>query len=152
MKSLIFRFVIPITLISFGVVTKWWYGYAIDAKEVFSYGFPLIYKSEGFHTSGSEQYFILELLGNLITYFFIWLIITIIIKKFWEIKIPNRISNIFWIGFSVFIIAFTFITIDLEDVYFSKRKFKYKIYDSGISIFEQTPSRENYLKLKKQDE
>jgi hypothetical protein len=145
MKKLIFRLTLPLTLISFGIITKWSYGIAIEAKDVFFYGFPMIYKCEGFHTSMSTQYFLTEMVINLLTYFVVWLIITLILDRFWKINIPKRIAKIFWIGFGIIFLGFAYMSNDLDDRYLMKRDFDVKIFDSGITIFGiHSTNREKY--------
>ncbi|CAL2082884.1 conserved membrane hypothetical protein [Tenacibaculum dicentrarchi] len=145
MKKLIFRLTLPFTLISFGIITKWSYGIAIDAKDVFFYGFPMIYKCEGFHTSLSTQYFLTEMTINLLTYFSFWLIITLILNRIWKINIPKHISKIFWIGYAVLFLGFACLSNDLDDRYKIKRNFKVKIFDSGFTIFgNHSTDREKY--------
>ena len=136
---------LPLTLISFGIITKWSYGIAIDAKDVFFYGFPMIYKCEGLHTSMSTQYFLTEMTINLLTYFAFWLIITWTINRFWKINITKLISKIFWIGFGVLFIGFAYMSIDLDDRYLTRRDFDVKIFHSGITIFQiHSKDREKY--------
>jgi len=145
MNKLIFRLTLPLTLISFGIITKWSYGIAIDAKDVFFYGFPMIYKCEGFHTSLSTQYFLTEMAVNLLTYFAFWLIITLVLNRIWKINIAKRISKIFWIGFGVLFFGVAYLSNDLDDRYLIKRDFDVKIFDSGFTIFENhSREREKY--------
>ena len=136
---------LPLTLISFGIITKWSYGIAIDAKDVFFYGFPMIYKCEGFHTSLSTQYFLTEMTINLLTYFAFWLIITLTLNRIWKINISKRISKIFWVGYAVLFLGFAYLSNDLDDRYSTKRDFEVKIFDSGITIFGiHSTDREKY--------
>jgi len=145
MKKLIVRLTLPLTLISFGIITKWSYGIAIDAKDVFFYGFPMIYKCEGFHTSLSTQYFLTEMTINLLTYFAFWLIITLTLNRIWKINISKRISKIFWVGYAVLFLGFAYLSNDLDDRYSTKRDFEVKIFDSGITIFGiHSTDREKY--------
>ena len=145
MKKLIFRLTLPLTLISFGIITKWSYGIAVDAKDVFFYGFPMIHKCEGVHTSMSTQYFLTEMGINLSTYFVFCLIITLVLNQIWKINIPKRISKIFWIGFGILFLGFTYMSNDLNDRYLIKREFDVKIFDSGITIFGiHSTDREKY--------
>ncbi|NJB84205.1 hypothetical protein [Wenyingzhuangia aestuarii] len=145
MNKLIFRLTLPLTLISFGIVTKWSYGIAIDAKDVFFYGFPMIYKCEGFHTSMSTQYFLTEMGINLLIYFVFWLIITFALNQIWKINIPKRIAKMFWIGYGILFLGFTYMSNDLDDRYSIKRNFEVKIFDRGISVFGIHPTnREKY--------
>ncbi|WP_296317094.1 hypothetical protein [Winogradskyella sp. UBA3174] len=145
MKKIIFRLTLPLTLISFGIITKWSYGIAIDAKDVFFYGFPMIYKCEGFHTSLSTQYFLIEMTINLLTYFAFCLIITLTLNRIWKINISKRISKIFWIVYAVLFLGFAYLSNDLDDRYSIKRDFEIKIFDSGITIFGiHSTDREKY--------
>ncbi|WP_431164833.1 hypothetical protein [Tenacibaculum halocynthiae] len=145
MKKLIFRLTFPLTLISFGIITKWSYGIVIDGTDEFLFGFPLIYKCNGFHTSLSTQYFLTEMIVDLFTYFAFWLILTLILNRIWTINIPKRISKIFWIGYSVLFLGFIYLSNDLNDRYSTKRDFEVKIFDSGISIFGiNSTDREKY--------
>lgn len=145
MKKLIFRLTLPLTLISFGIITKWSYGIVIDGTDEFLYGFPLIYKCDGFHTSLSTQYFLTEMVINLMTYFVFWLITTQIISQFWKINIPKQIAKIFWIGYTVLFLGFIYLSNDLDDQYLTKRGFEVKIFNNGISIFGlHSTDREKY--------
>ena len=145
MRKLILRLTLPLTLISFGIITKWSYGIVIDGTDEFLYGFPLIYKCDGFHTSLSTQYFLTEMTFNLLTYFSFWLIVTLILSRIWTINIPKLISKIFWIGYTVLFLGFIYFSKDLNDQYLIKRDFEVKIFDSGISIFGiHSTDREKY--------
>lgn len=145
MKKLIFHLILPISLISFGIITKWWYGIVIDTKDVFFYGFPMIYKCEGFHTSMSTQYFLTEMAVNFLTYFIFWIIVISIINLFWKIKIPKSIYKTFWIAYCILLLGFILMSRDFDDRYFLKRNFNIKIYDSGITLFENhSKERNNY--------
>lgn len=136
MKNLIFRMTLPLTLISFGIITKWSYGIINNETYEFLYGFPLIYKCRGFHTSLSTQYFLTEMTINFLTYFVFWLMITLIVNRFWKINIPKLISTMFWIGFGILFLGFVYLSNDLDDRYEIKRNFEVKIFDSGITFFE----------------
>ena len=151
MRKLIFRLTLPLTLISFGIITKWSYGIAIDTKDVFFYGFPMIYKCEGFHTSLSTRYFLTEMTINLLTYFVFWLIVTLVLNRIWKINIPKRIAKIFWIGFGILFSGFVYLSNDLDDRYLIKREFEVEIFDSGFTIFGiHSTDREKYqTELKK---
>ncbi|XLS27791.1 hypothetical protein ACJD0Z_11355 [Flavobacteriaceae bacterium M23B6Z8] len=145
MIKIIFRLTLPLTLISFGIISKWWFGIAEDAKDVFLYGFPLIHKCEGFHTSLSTQYFMAEMTINFLTYFVFWLILTVVFYRFWKIKISKRISKIFWIGFGIMFLAFIYLSSAFDDRYLLRRNFEVKIIDCGFTIFEShSNEREKY--------
>jgi len=145
MKKLIFRLTLPLTLISFGIITKWSYGIVVDGTDEFLYGLPLIYKCNGFHTSMSTQYFLTEMGINLLAYFVFWLIITLFLNRIWKINIPKRIAKIFWIGFGILFLGFAYLSNELDDQYLMKRDFDIKIFDSGFTIFGiHSTDREKY--------
>jgi len=145
MKKLIFRLTLPLTIISFVIITKWSYGVVVDGTDEFLYGFPLIYKCRGFHTSLSTQYFLTEMTVNFLTYFVFWFIITFTVNQFWKVNITKLISKIFWIGFGVLFLGFLYLSNDLDDRYLIKRDFEVKIFDSGFTIFENhSKNREKY--------
>ncbi|KAB1160475.1 hypothetical protein F7018_00945 [Tenacibaculum aiptasiae] len=145
MKKLILHQALPLTLISFGSITKWKYGIVVDGTDEFFYGFPLIYKCDGFHTSLSTQYFLTEMAIDLLIYFAFWLIVTLTINRFWKVNIPKLFSKVFWIGFTVLFLGFLYLSNDLNDQYNIKRDFDIKIFDSGITIFGiHSKDREKY--------
>ncbi|HEY0656583.1 MAG TPA: hypothetical protein VGD65_25795, partial [Chryseosolibacter sp.] len=74
MKTLTWKFVLPLTIISFSTITKWWYVEIDGYKEVLR-GFPFPYIAPGWHTSLSWQIFIGALLTDLLIYFGVWLTI-----------------------------------------------------------------------------
>lgn len=135
MKELIFRLTLPLTLVSFGIITTWSYGKVIDGTGEFLYGFPMIYKCRGFHSSLSTQFFLTEMIINFLTYFVFWLIITLALQRIWIINIPKLISKIFWIGFGVLFLGFVYLSNDLDDRYKIKRDFDVKFLESGITFF-----------------
>ncbi|XOV92213.1 MAG: hypothetical protein ACFHWX_02125 [Bacteroidota bacterium] len=138
MKQAILRFYLPLTLVSFELVTKWWYGLAIDAKDVFFQGFPFIYRCEGFHTSMSTQYFILPMIADLLIYFLILFATGQLISRIWKLQTPKVIARIFWIGFGIFFCVRTYFSVTVfDDRYKLNRDFDVAIFGTGISTFGQ---------------
>tara|TARA_R110002073_G_scaffold313380_2_gene485283 strand:+ start:50592 stop:51005 length:414 start_codon:yes stop_codon:yes gene_type:complete len=89
MKKLIWKLVIPLTVISFGLLfTKSWYVFVVDGPNVYMNGFPLIWESPGFHTSMSSQIFVVELLFDFLIYFLFWYTMVFLFNRFlFKIKI-----------------------------------------------------------------
>ncbi len=139
MRRLIFQAVLPLTFLSFIVVTKWWFGLAVDAKHVFFYGFPFIYKCEGFHTSLSTQYFIIPFLVNLLVYFSFWVIIIGLINRFRKVTVNKWLVGGFWVLYSVYLFGSLYLTFSLDDHYDWFRTFDVEIYETGIDIFMEEP-------------
>ncbi|WP_234859378.1 hypothetical protein [Aquimarina aquimarini] len=47
MKKLIWKFILPITIISFTLFTKWWHVLVLDGPDEILTGFPFPYKCNG---------------------------------------------------------------------------------------------------------
>ncbi|SEC79162.1 hypothetical protein SAMN04489761_3595 [Tenacibaculum sp. MAR_2009_124] len=140
MKRLIIQSVLPLTIISFVLISQWKYVLVVDGPDDFFVGFPLIYKGPGFHTSLSTQYFISEMIFNLIVYFSISLIVCKIINRFYTINIPKKLYTSFWIGFGVFILFFIYLFHELDNRIHLKRDFEVEVIESGFAFFNLQPT------------
>jgi hypothetical protein len=69
MKKQIVQLTLALTSISMYSVTKWWYTLPVDGPDKLYWGFPLAFMGEGFHTSMSLQFFVLEFLADFLVYF-----------------------------------------------------------------------------------
>ena len=72
----------PLTIIIFILFSKWWIVDVVDGTDGIMYGFPFIYKAPAFYTSMAEEYFILELIADLIIYFGVVFGIVYLINEF----------------------------------------------------------------------
>src|SRR5690349_2863998 len=90
MKRLIFNIALPLTLLSFALFTKWQYVFVEDIGYEYMYGFPLIYTCRGWASSMSTQYFLFELIIDLIVYFILWVLLALTLQKILlRVKIPR---------------------------------------------------------------
>lgn len=138
MKQSLIRLYLPITLLLFGTITKWWFGLAIDGKDVYFYGFPIIYKGEGFHTSLSTQFFLIALLIDFLFYFLLIVTLGQLISRIWIIRISKNAAKLFWGSFGVFILVKMYFSIFIfDDRYLLTRHFKIETFDTGMSLFGQ---------------
>ena len=148
--KLIWKLIIPLTIISFGLITKWWFAIPIDAPDSMLYGFPLPFICQAWHTSMAYQFFVLELLLDIIVYFSVWVLIIFAIHKFLiPILIPKSIVVIVYI-LAISVISLWGILIVLghhDNVYHLKRDFEFKEIDSGIAVIwgsRKRPLLEDY--------
>jgi hypothetical protein len=74
--------VLPLTVISFGTITKWWYALPVDAPDTMFTGFPFAYACPGWHTSMSLQIFVTEFIIDFLTYFLLWFVLIFCIDHF----------------------------------------------------------------------
>lgn len=141
MKQQIRRFIIPLTIISMFLVTKWWYAIPVDGPDKMYWGFPFPFLGEGFHTSMSFQFFVVEFVADLIFYFLVWSCFFHFISKI------NSISNVskfllktvwslaFFLGIGFIILVST-----SNPIFRFKRDYELKILETGhVFIWQETP-------------
>lgn len=134
-----------LTIISFFLITKWWYVLVIDGTDEIMYGFPFIYTCRGFHTSLSSQYFLLELTIDFLLYFGFWLTFGYLFSKYlFPIKLNKTIRSILFMTCGL-ILLFQILMNSIGDNYFSyHREFEYTNFTSGVDIFGKEIKRPNY--------
>jgi hypothetical protein len=147
MKQLTWRIILPLTITTFGTITKWWYVLPEDAPDTMMAGFPLAFISEGWHTSMSLQIFFLEFLFDFIVYFLFWFLLIISIDKYLtRIKIAKLLTGILW-TFSTLIIAIAFWIAGFPEHIFSiKRDWDMKVLVTGYKLTWKHQDRPDYSK------
>ena len=145
MKSLTFKLVLPLTIISFGTLTQWWYTLPVDAPDTMFNGFPFPFVCEGWHTSMSLQIFVTEFIADLLTYFLFWFILAFCINRFVaQLKIHKAFTVCLW-TLSGFIIAFaTVLAANKDNLFYVKRPFKMEIMETGFQFSWQHVERPDY--------
>ena len=147
MKNLIWKLVLPITIISFVIFRKWWYVFPADAPDSMMAGFPFPYVCDGWFTSMSNQFFVMELLFDLIIYFLFWLILIYAINRFIvNVKVPKTLTiSLMVINVFIFIIAI-FIASMTENIFKLKKDFDVEIKETGYNFIWQNTPRPNIEK------
>jgi hypothetical protein len=134
MKQLTWKLVLPLTLISFVLWTKWWMVYAlpVDGPDIIMVGFPLTYAGDGWHTSMSLQIFYLELVIDLLTYFLFWFIVILIVDRFVVTIRPHRVVTIIMQSVAgACALGLIFIGSNSDNVHYFKRPYDIEVLDSG---------------------
>lgn len=145
MKTLIWKLVLPLTLITFFLFTKWWYVFPIDGPDTMMAGFPLIWVSYGWHTSLSLQIFVGELLINLFIYFSTILAITYAINRFViKISIPKIATGILLTISGLLCLAALWIGTMPEHIYKTKRDFDVEVLTTGYKFIWEAQERPRY--------
>lgn len=128
MKQLSWKLILPLTIISFFLFTKWWFVKTVDGFDVKLTGFPLPYVCAGWHTSLSLQIFVSELFINLLTYFAFWFILTYIINSFIKrIRLHMAITTVFLIVSAIILTGLILIANNPDNIYSMKRQFDIEI-------------------------
>ena len=132
---------IPVTIISFSVFTKWWFTVPVDAPDTMYWGFPFAFVGEGWHTSMSIQFFVMELIADLIFYFLFWYVCyRLLRKKLYNLgnKIPQSIT---WTLAAIITIVAILIVIISNPVIHVKRTYEWKLISSGYQFIWQNKPR-----------
>jgi len=147
MKYLIFKIVLPLTIISFAVVNKWWYALPIDGPDTLYYGFPLPFVGAGWHTSMSLQFFTIEFIADFLIYFSFWLLLTYLINRFIvTIKLHKFFTSLLLTISIIIALISVLIAADSNNIYYSKRPYEMEIMDSGYKFIWQEMEHPDYYK------
>src|SRR5688572_13924975 len=128
MKRLTLKIVIPLTIISFSTITKWWYALPIDAPDTMFTGFPLPFACEGWHASLSLQIFMAEFLIDLLTYFLFWFVLFFCIDRFAiKIKTHKIVATCLWVFAGLFAAFWILAASNKDNLFYAKRPFEMKV-------------------------
>lgn len=142
-KDLTWKLVLPLTLVSFALFTKWWY-VAVDGPNSEMHGFPLPFVCEGWHTSMSLQFFLFEFLVDLVFYFLVWTGIIYLTNRFLiKIKI-HKIVLIILLSFSgIVILGGAFVASRSENIFKIRKTFDTEVIDSQfLFLWEEAPKEQ----------
>jgi hypothetical protein len=142
MKQLTWKLILPLTVISFTVLTKWWYVLPVDAPDSMMLGFPLPYVCDGWGTSMSLQIFFFELLIDLLTYFSLWFVIVFCIDKFiFKIKLHKIVTILLLTTGGLFTCSLTYIASFHENLFYAKRNFDIDVLVTGYKFMWEGNTR-----------
>lgn len=147
-RQLIWRFILPMTIVSFGTITKWWYVLPVDAPDTIMVGFPLAFAADGWFTSMSLQIFILEFVIDFIVYLLFWFLVIFLIDRYLiRIKIPRIITGFLWI-LSTVIFSFAVWFSSFPEQYFKmKRDWDMKVLVTGYKLTWTFQDRPDFKKF-----
>lgn len=147
MKKLSWKLILPLTVISFGTITKWWYALPVDAPDTLYSGFPFPFVGAGWHTSMSLQIFVLELLVDFLIYFLFWFTIVFCINKYLtKIKTSKIITFGLWTISGIIILSSSYIASFPEHIFYVKRHYEMEIMETGYNFIWQKTERPDYYK------
>ena len=145
MRRLIFRLVLPLTIISFLIFTKWWYAVVVDGTDEILYGFPLVYTCRGFHTSLSMQFFLLELCIDVLTYFLICFLLVFLINRYVKKIYISKILSVVLLVISGLMLSFSIFIMSLpENIFHTKRPFEIETMTTGYKFIWTKQVRPDY--------
>lgn len=146
-KKLIWRLILPLTIILFGTVTKWWYVLPVDAPDTMMVGFPFAFAADGWHTSMSLQIFVLEFLVDFIIYFLFCFVFVFFFHRYMKkINISKWLTGLLW-TFSVIIFAIAvFIASFPEQTFEIRRDWDRQVMVTGFKFTWTHQDRPDFTK------
>lgn len=144
MKELTWKLVLPLTIISFTVFTKWWYVVVSDGSDEVLTGFPVPYMCPGWHTSMSLQIFVSPLLIDLGTYFAFWWVLVFIISRFVEMNIRKYLVIVMLLGSGLLSAVMILFATNPDNIYTFQRKFEMEVINTGYEFIWQSSGRGDY--------
>lgn len=132
--------ILPLTIVSMFLVTKWWFALPVDGPDKMYWGFPLAFMGEGFHTSMSYQFFVVEFIADFAIYFSVWLLLSFTMQKWLpNIRIHKTFFKIIW-SFALVLVFGLYMSIS-NPVFHTKRRYDWYIMSTGyVFIWQATPS------------
>ncbi len=132
------------------IITKWWYAIPLDAPDTLFYGFPFPFVGEGWHTSLSLQFFIIEFVIDFFMYFLVWFAFFFLANR--VLRQPAILNKRFtlmnWIIAGVVILIASFITAEPNNIYYTHRPYEMEILDAGYQFVWQNKKRPDYYHYK----
>lgn len=146
MKQVI-KLTIPLSVLLFSTITKWWYTFPDDAPDTIFEGFPMIYKGPGWHTSLCLQIFIIPLFIDLITYTVItWLIVYLVNRFVIAVKIHKIVSMVLYVTATIWGAVYMLIAANPDNAWYINRPWRVQVLDTGYQFAWQQPDRDSLMK------
>ena len=141
MRSRPFKLLLPATVLSMTLFTKWWHAVPLDGPDKFYWGFPLAFVGQGFHTSGSLQLFLLEFLVDVFVHILVWLLLLSLLKRISIRDSIHKWINRFVLTSSILLATLCGIVVSSSSpVFHWKRPYTWEVKAVGyIFIWEETP-------------
>lgn len=147
MKQLTWKLILPLSVISFATITKWWYTLPVDAPDTLYSGFPFPFVGDGWHTSMSLQIFVIELIADILIYFLIWFAVVFYINKYLtKIKTYKIVTIGLWAITGILILGASYIASSPEHIFYFKRPYNMEIMETGYKFFWQHTERPDFNK------
>lgn len=123
------------------LITKWWFALPVDGPDKLYWGFPFPFMGEGFHTSMSYQFFVIEFIVDFAIYVLVWTLLLFILSKSLENMYMHKVlSKIIWSLAIVLIVGFSFYMRISNPMFHIKRSYDWNVLQTGyIFIWQTTP-------------
>lgn len=141
MKQLTWKLVLPLTIVSFTMFTKWWYVAVDDYREILR-GFPLAFVCRGWHTSMSLQIFLFEFIVDVFVYFLFWFLLILAATRTRKvIRVPRFLTIIMLATSGLCMIILVALASNPDNLYTTRRPFDFKLIETGYRFIWEDETR-----------
>ena len=146
-KQLTWRLILPLTIISFGTFTKWWYVLPVDAPDTMMIGFPFAFVADGWFTSMSLQIFLIEFIVDFLIYFLFWFLVALLIKRILtQINVSKIPTRIIW-ALAILTISFWVLILTISEKHIKvKRDWNMQVLVTGYKFTWTQKDRPEFSK------
>lgn len=133
MKKLLWKLIIPLTIISIVFFGKKWLVRDENGFEFEMYGFPLPFVCDAWYTSLALQIFVFEFVVNILTYFSFWFLLVLGVNRYlWNIKVHKIVKWVLWIVAGFLLVITTFYLSLPDHLYYLKRNFEIEVLSTDF--------------------
>jgi len=137
MKQLTFKLVLPLTVITFFVFTRWVCAQVVDTPNSVLQGFPLPYTCPDWGSSMALQFFVTEFAIDILVYFiFIFVAVYLIDRFVLRIQIHKAVLIVLSVV-AVLVLSFQVLIYSRDTTFFLHRWFDIKVIGSAYGFFWQ---------------
>jgi hypothetical protein len=137
MKKLTLRLVLPLTIITFFVFTRWECAEVVDAPNSVLHGFPLLYDCPDWGSSMALQFFVTEFVMDILAYFVFFFIVIYLVDRFaFNIKLPKPMFITLYI-IAGLILSMQVLIYSVDTTFYLHRSFDIKVIKSTYGFFWQ---------------
>lgn len=142
MKKQLLKLVLPLSILLFFGVSKWWYAFPVDGPDTMYKGFPLVYVGEGWHTSGSIQFFLVEFIADFLIYVPVCSILAAAITRINpQFRFKKWMSIVLWSMVGLVLSAEIFLFSISNPAIKLHRSYELKVQETGVQIWWIEPNR-----------
>ena len=144
------KLALPFSFILFGTVTKWWFTIPTDAVDTMMWGFPLPFMCEGWHTSMSRQFFLLEGIFDFVFYYVLCLVLLHFLQGRRNLFIKQPIlKRIIWGTAIIFLLLEGLLVYTSNSIFYISRPFEMRILDTGSVFLWESAQRPDITDFRK---
>lgn len=135
MRQITIKLVLPLAIIAFALVTKWWYVLPDDAPDSMLMGFPLAFVGDGWFTSMSLQIFVVEFFIDYLCYFlFCFLLVFLVNRYIIKINLTKTLVRLIW-SLAILLLCFWVLIFYVSEKHIEiTRDWKMQVLDGGFKF------------------